>query len=511
MLMFVAVPSQAADLPPSIPGTIIENAAGSGNYSTDSKLSCAPGAASIMDCTYFGELTGQKYITLLQDSMKSVEDGGHIAPLSITAEISLYYDSVGNNDPNDFSEMNRFVPVIFDTKTQRAFFSYKLADFYFDAGTSYDKIFTNNNGSSYIGSSGRCVYGKENKSNPDVVAQSLEDSLYSVGVRCTVFGDGLDLAAMFGGSGPWVTSWELKDPSKVKGLFVSLHKSLTLISPKLNEGYMYDLMGADNGTMVQDGGLRGGGFPFSENLTAARVGCSVSYPYISGTNGANWYPNKGLTFRDFESGPFGDVDSIKTASVSGAVMFNWVSYTPETYSCFRVNSERYKAPSAGSDWVSSPDNVITDEDLKTLIESAVPSQPDPGTIFIRGEFTDCVNIDPFNFKWDWPCVMDYLFVVSPAAQAGMQGANQELLKRFPFNYLPMLFDVSSKMFGDPGNTCKPITIDMAGVTLPLVPCDQAFANTMRPLTGWLFSFMICFWVGTWVLQKFMPSTPGSDS
>jgi hypothetical protein len=126
--------------------------------------------------------------------------------------------------------------------------------------------------------------------------------------------------------------------------------------------------------------------------------------------------------------------------------------------------------------------------------------------------TDCISIDPLNFRFDIPCMWAFLFVPSNASDVALKARYNELLNhRQPFLWVNQLFTATTATLSGNG-ACSPLGYDMP---LPLAkvshfymtfwPCDNHVRDLIRPITYIACWFLVVSAVGTWAYRKVEPS------
>jgi hypothetical protein len=169
-------------------------------------------------------------------------------------------------------------------------------------------------------------------------------------------------------------------------------------------------------------------------------------------------------------------------------------------------------PSTAPSPTSSPAPSASPSPSPTSSPSATPL-PSTGVNPTPGEVTGCINIDPFNFKFDVPCIVEELFVPSEDKKALMDAEIDKMMNtRFPFNYVIGMQNVAKSLFMMQPPACVPFSVDVSGFAganarMEIFPCNAQFAAVFRPLTYWLFGFVIMMLCGQWVWSLFRPTLP----
>lgn len=127
------------------------------------------------------------------------------------------------------------------------------------------------------------------------------------------------------------------------------------------------------------------------------------------------------------------------------------------------------------------------------------------------DINQCINIDPFNFKFDFPCIIALWFQPSDSSVAGMQtDLNVLTTQRQPFSFIADTFRTTNTIFAGTG-TCSPLQYSM---TLPLInkqyniafiPCDsttEAARNIIRPLSTWVLWLVLGGLIAGYVFRRF---------
>lgn len=518
-----AVPAHAAS---TLSGSFVEPAAGSGDYASSSKLDCPTTASSIFDCTLYGELTGPKYKAMYPapvapNTPAPAPVAAGPIPLGITALIDVtYYAAINySGQISDYQFLSVYAPVLLDQTTGKIFFIKKLSDFYFSdwsANPSASWNFTEaGNITKYSPLGSSCPTAGSDPLNPSLNGthqdgQEFADAPLMSPVICRVYGK--RTAPMYDWRSSQVPFTADVAASRARSLAVQLVKTPLVTSPKVSDGVIPYLLGSELSSATAIG-LKGGGFaPVLDPNDPRSNSCGTSPDFWRTANSGQYgfaQASQAVGPQDFPYPAGAELDQ-KASSASASVMLGWVNYDLNPAQCYAANTSRYSSQSTSS-WISSDSHTISDSELSQLVAGWKPYNPAPGSASTldvpRPDFATCIDINPLSFRWDWPCVFQSLFIASPTSMSSMTKSNQVLLTRFPFNYLPMMFDFTNEIFNSAA-VCTPLSVSVGVLTVPLIPCDVAVRDVVKPMTTWIFSLFIAFQVGSWVLRKFLPGTPG---
>lgn len=511
LLVFIPSAATPASAAISIPGYIYTPAAlPSGTDSEDlfkSRLryDCPTSALSIMDCRIFGELTGPAYTSILKvsDSALIGNEDVKAAPLVGFVYIYLTFDASKTSTPNLYN-MLKAVPIYDDKTSGKIFFIADMKEMLFDDWADAEVATTLNVQSRPDTGTGFTL----DDSPSDWGNELYEDSLFSKVTMPTSVVDGSDLNAL--------TS-ELAATTALKAFSFDVHPTVTLIDPDFSTGKYAILTGSPNSpyqykTSRQE--RSGAGFTDFANYYAATETCSSSGSYLkddfpSSETSVN-QPYKTAantsTYKSPYDAVFVSYQKPKTPSAKRILDYSPVAFS-SSY-CFEKNTARYSAASS-SETLAIASNLISTESLDQIDEDKNVAVPKANDVYDRPAFTSCVNINPLEFKWDWPCVFESLFNPAEGVLDSMNAKTQSLFEHTPFNYLPMIQDISNKVFVD--GACSPWGLEIMGFNMTIWPCNEEFRGVFRPVTFWISTIFLATVVGSWVFRKFSPSLPGGNS
>lgn len=540
---FSLAPPQIAHAATSIPGSIYTPASGSGLYKNSDRLACPSNSSSIADCRFFGEVSGSSYDAITKNMNNAPNIPSPAKPQVSEAPFQVY--AIANLDYNPSKVTTQrarrslilVAPVDYDKNTGKVFYTFDFSDFYFDdwttdssnqsyswglsntsapplnsptaSTTNYGNgtlVMTGNNTSPALSSPN---FGGT-YSTPEVCASSFNNkpSLRAEPFIHRSFLTCLDykLAPTQAPPVAYDKVFNKDNASSILGLSISLFKVPTLASPDPSSGKLMLSWTGSNVPIPDTRQVPLGGFPAAEAYPYTRSSCTVS-------NNDNFTRAAGFGIAQINTDAVLNGDAgpnpMSVESRSAAKVWDYINTIPVSSSCWESNHLRYDSSinNVVANILDNPARTITPEQIDKFEREKIVTKPVAEEVYQRPDFTSCININPLEFKWDWPCVFESLFIASQSSVDEMNSKTQNLMTLFPFNYAVMLFDASNKVFA-PQGACVPFGVEVIGWDIPIFPCNAEFRAVFRPITTWGFTLIIALNAGSYIIRKLMPGVPG---
>lgn len=504
----VAIPAHAEVLPPSedyLPGWVYEAPFSNKGYGAESRWICPEPSATIFDCDLYMWFHGEGYDFINKNLNKpsNTADGqdtggtGMSAPIVSLAFMTVKYNArngAGNPLPVTLVVP---APVELDYTTNRARVIFDLSDFFFEDFSDNSQSWGWNLDKSAVidtpaFAKDRCLGSGRFSANP-------WEEYPEIALSCAVGGSLSTANSPTDGRLPFSAA----NASRAISMGVDVVKQVKIKSPTVEDGLVVWAPGS--GINASPAEL----VTTSDNKKRKGIAFSSRYDWAAPTMACTTSDTHSVS--STATGGGGTIVKLPEISnyttPSNARVLTWFATKATGQSCYAINSARYLAYSMENQ-LTNPHAHLTPEQWEKLKDQENIAKVNPED-YVRPNFEDCVSINPVDFRWDWPCIWDSLFVATPGNLAAVDAAHKDLLTRVPFNYFPLMVDSANKIFGASGS-CSPWTVRAANATIPVFVCDASLQAVVRPITTWGFSIGIAAVVGTWVFRRFAPSFGGSS-
>jgi len=516
----VAIPANAEVInPPSattLPGWVYEAPAVS-NYMTETRWECAEGAVTIFDCKFYMWFHGKGYDAIntnlnkpsnnADGSTNELEVGVNTteAPIVSYAFMTVWYNARNGSGSPQRVMLTLTEEIQYDYNTGRARAIFDLSDFFFDDWSDPSDSW------GWEMNRAQILMSPENYQSACGGYTSDQLPLMSTNpmrrydkflVTCAVGGELSHKSPPSGTPAP--LPFNQANAGRALSMSIDVVKAVKIQSPSFEEGLVNYFIGDG----VNFPGIVSYGeqhrhsvaYPLRDNWGAlTKSTCAVTVEH-------NW----GWSSGDGTTTVVSMLDDQQWKTPNDSRVLTWFPTQPASNSCLRTNTARYVEFSV-TGILNNPEQHVDPGTIDEIEDNENIAEVDPGE-WIRPKLVDCININPLEFKWDWPCIWDIWFLATPAKLNAVNNANEDVLTRVPFNYYALFMDAVNKIFVDAG-VCTPWSYHMSissGMDIPLWLCDGNMRNIVRPMTNIGLSLMIIGVVGPWVIRKFWPSFGSSE-